>query len=436
MPSSYESLGVVQLFQLVSDARKELGPSRAQVLAWRRAVQALDEHRNNLESLRGQLAAKWPPECNAASAAYLEELDRLIQAINQTSASAASNGTHIDHVANAIEKAQEGIEPLHREYVENQKKLAQYESLLNDLGGKAAIAGGPLGGWVTKNVAEKVMDSPVSDGRQEELARQARAEMVPLTGTVTDAVNNMQGPPKYAPPKVDIIEDTGRDVGRAADGGAVRPPKVDPPAHTQAQPETPPAVPDANGGSGGRDTDASPGLEGVIAPAQPPIGKPADVGPQIGAPSPVTGPPPVLPIQHPGARPATSQCSTGRFFSSPHGGPGTIGGGGGANVGKAPAGPSRVDPVGGLIGGPAGGSRGPMSSPAGRPGAGMMPANGQLGSLGMSRHRPETEGLGDRVEKRWDPDNPWETAEGVAPVIEPRPVSRIDPGPGILGMDL
>ena len=127
MSSTYDALNVVQLFQMVGDARKELGPSRAQVLAWRRAVQALDEHRKNLEILRRQLAAKWPPETNAASAAYLAEIDRLVQAITQTSASAASNGAHIDHVANAIEKAEKDIEPLHREYLENQKKLAQYE---------------------------------------------------------------------------------------------------------------------------------------------------------------------------------------------------------------------------------------------------------------------------------------------------------------------
>jgi hypothetical protein len=34
--------------------------------------------------------------------------------------------------------------------------------------------------------------------------------------------------------------------------------------------------------------------------------------------------------------------------------------------------------------------------------------------------------------REWDPDNPWETEEGVAPVVMPdRPDNRIDPGPAI-----
>jgi hypothetical protein len=31
----------------------------------------------------------------------------------------------------------------------------------------------------------------------------------------------------------------------------------------------------------------------------------------------------------------------------------------------------------------------------------------------------------------WDPDNPWETAEGVAPVVLPPAEQPVDPGPAI-----
>jgi hypothetical protein len=31
----------------------------------------------------------------------------------------------------------------------------------------------------------------------------------------------------------------------------------------------------------------------------------------------------------------------------------------------------------------------------------------------------------------WDPDNPWETAEGVSPVVLPATEQRVDPGPAI-----
>jgi hypothetical protein len=37
--------------------------------------------------------------------------------------------------------------------------------------------------------------------------------------------------------------------------------------------------------------------------------------------------------------------------------------------------------------------------------------------------------------KRWDPDNPWETADGVSPVVRPsEDYRRVDPGPAI-GLD-
>jgi hypothetical protein len=32
---------------------------------------------------------------------------------------------------------------------------------------------------------------------------------------------------------------------------------------------------------------------------------------------------------------------------------------------------------------------------------------------------------------RWDPDNPWETNEGVEPVVLPPREQRVDPGPAI-----
>jgi hypothetical protein len=34
-----------------------------------------------------------------------------------------------------------------------------------------------------------------------------------------------------------------------------------------------------------------------------------------------------------------------------------------------------------------------------------------------------------------DPDDPWRVAEGVRPVIEPRPEPRHDPPPGVFGID-
>jgi hypothetical protein len=93
---------------------------------------------------------------------------------------------------------------------------------------------------------------------------------------------------------------------------------------------------------------------------------------------------------------------------------GMIGGVPGAGLGQPGAGASaarRINPVGGMIGGG---------------GSGTTPMGGAAGG---HRGRGQSE---DENAKRWDPDNPWETDEGVAPVVlPPRAVRRIDPGPAI-----
>ena len=75
-----------------------------------------------------------------------------------------------------------------------------------------------------------------------------------------------------------------------------------------------------------------------------------------------------------------------------------------------------------------------MAPAAGRLGAGIA-ANGQIGAPGMMGNRSATRNVEERAKRQWNPDDPWETAEGVAPVIEAELVVRIDPGPGILGMN-
>ena len=71
---------IPRLWRLVDAARQKLQPSRDQVAAWERASSMLSGHAARLQNCRNQLAGLWPPEQNAASAAYMVELDRLIDA--------------------------------------------------------------------------------------------------------------------------------------------------------------------------------------------------------------------------------------------------------------------------------------------------------------------------------------------------------------------
>jgi hypothetical protein len=131
-------------------------------------------------------------------------------------------------------------------------------------------------------------------------------------------------------------------------------------------------------------------------------------------------------------------------------GPGWTSGGSPLPGGRLPSGPlapfgggkGSAMPSGAVIGGPARGA----PPGAGRksvtpswlpeePGAGGRPSGtGTNAMIGSGATGSRGGGRGDKNGKHFDPDNPWATAEGVDPVIEPsRREHRHDPGPGVIG---
>jgi hypothetical protein len=102
---------------------------------------------------------------------------------------------------------------------------------------------------------------------------------------------------------------------------------------------------------------------------------------------------------------------------------GVIGGTPGVGLSKPAIGRGsapRVNPVGGVIG-----------NSTGEPGTNSraLPTPGQTLTNGGGRRRTKADET-----IVWDPDNPWETAEGVSPVVLPAVERRVDPGPAI-GLD-
>ncbi|MFI7598859.1 hypothetical protein [Actinoplanes sp. NPDC049681] len=347
------------------------------------------------------------------------------------------------------------------------------------------------GGKTIAEGAKRLFSSPpVADGRQDELTRRVQQEMTSLAGAAQDGATRIQPPPPYEPPTVnanreDLHEIGAAGGGKSSSGGAVRPPRIDPPAHTRTSSEggapgdspvpgghpgggaglssVSGAQPSPSGGSG-----SGPSLSGIGAP--PVLPTPVQPLPVTGAgpvPVPPAGPgnpvPGLLPGMLPGAGgglPAGGLGPVGAYnrISSavPAGRPaalrgpggaigglrnGVIGGvpgaGGSPGAGGLPGGggmqlragaQSRINPVGGVIGqqhGPAAGGPGGGSGRGNSANAGMAAAPG-------GRRRPGGSPDGGQ---RWDPDNPWETAEGVDPVIVPdHSGDRIDPGPGIIGL--
>lgn len=63
----------------------------------------------------------------------------------------------------------------------------------------------------------------------------------------------------------------------------------------------------------------------------------------------------------------------------------------------------------------------------GRPSVGIGPQD-----LGRTSGRAGSHDQGDGESRRWDPDDPWETDEGVSPVVRPQEDrGPVDPGPAI-----
>ncbi|MEV6602390.1 hypothetical protein AB0M36_36895 [Actinoplanes sp. NPDC051346] len=490
--SEYSSYDIKQLLAMVTAGKQTLGQSHEQIQAWTRAQQMLDRHWTALQGFRQQLAAKWPPEQNAASAAYLLELDRLLNAVTQTAEAASSNAVQIGYVTEAITQAHTTLETLHREYVDNEAKIADYNAKVDAVGTGVSAVQGPIAGFIAKDATELFTSPPVDDGRQDQLQQQARQAMDTLSGAAHDASVNMTTPPDYIPPRVEKDGDThlGSD---STGGGAQRPPTIDPPAHTRAHLTVPGHV-ETGGGDGGSATGTGshpaagvvggpsggasqppsrvtgPELSGVIAP--PPV-PPTPLPPPVTGPTTLPSPTPLPAIPAtPGITPLPGNISGARApLGTTAGGAARTGIGGstgGAGVRALPpggridgvtglpqqragqlggsrTGVQRVNPVGGVIGtqggNPVGGGTGAQRANAAGgaigaqrgPGGASGPAPANSGVTGMTHGRRAGRSETDQG-RHWDPDNPWAVAEGVAPVIEPDPADTVDPGPGIIGL--
>jgi len=438
--SEYSGYPIKQLWQMVDAAKQGLQPSHDQVAALNKAQQMLSGHAESLERARDQLAAKWPPETNAASAAYLTELDRLIIAVKDTALSCAVNVFHVNTVSDAIIQAHATLEPLHKEYVKNEGALAKYDAEINAFGAGASLI--PGGSTVAKGAAKLFTSPPVEDGRQDQLTAQAQQAMVPLSGAAQDGAAYIKPPTPYEPPTVGSNYDEPSvnlpgGSGHGSPGAAIPPPNIDAPAYTQHQRD----ITTNRGGnvSAQPSTDAN----GLIlsdyksSPTQPLPNPalPSGSGPGGESPTGTNG----LIGAPPGASAGIRGISTGigTRSSSPFGifGPprgGVIGSlPGGADGSRAT--PSRVNPSGGVIG--------QQPGPGGRGGvrtggqAGRITGGNDVGAMGSQpRHRGRCRHGHD--EQRWDPDNPWEINEGVDPIIMPDALpGRVDPGPGIIGID-
>ncbi|MGW0431640.1 hypothetical protein ACWDV4_03675 [Micromonospora sp. NPDC003197] len=403
--TSWQSYDVARIWELVKDHHTD--NHWKQVAGWRKTYELTQTHMSHLKQYRAGLVEAWPPGKSEAAGLYIAYLDHLIENVQQTYETAQANYTTLSAATMAISQTREKVRKLYDEYTLKRQQKHEYDQRV------AADRDSLLPGTSTGK-------PPVTDPELERLNESARGLMVGLSGELVEARVQIRQPPRYNG-KTPIDDPPG---STPPGDGTLLPPAIPPIVHVGLPPALPPASSPPNAVP--VPTPTTPGSGPVLGGSSPPstIPLPANLAPPASIPStsppntfsPVggltppfsTGPSPTPPFQN----------GTGASIK-----PGT---GGMANT-------TRAMPPGGLIGStPTGGIGHPRSGAAIRrtnPVGGVIGGNqGQTASAKL-RRRP---GHNDDEERRWDPDNLWETAEGVTPVVLPPPEpGLIDPGPSI-----
>ncbi len=402
---AYDTNAIWQILKDEDSAKGFLG-----VTSWNTVGSHLDVQEERLRYARHALAAVWPPETNESARAFLQEIDRTLASMAETRNTACDILSGLNGMVRELADAR----------TEVQGKLADRLEASGDL-------------------APRFLDHA-----EDEIDEQVRQAMARREQAFADHASKIQPPPEFKaglgkfgevpPPGHTGAPDTG--VGSSKPGGGYSPVPVpvphDPPA---PRPGHDPFTPQA-----GTSSDSGPILSGAaptlplanpvhVSPVQPNMpGTPSLFVPGLmvgGTPTSVLG----GPLDRPGTSPSPMRPAAVRG-GMPSGGVigGVAAGGSMPGAGSAPsrsAAGRSVSPsvIGGARPSPGAGAG---TGTAGRPNA-MMPGM-QPGGRGGREEQGGTVEL--------DPTNPWETAEGVAPVIKPdERVVRHDAGSGVIGWD-
>jgi hypothetical protein len=409
------------------------------VAGWRRTAELASQHIATLQAYRDRLAEAWPPDRSVASRTYLAQLDYLIGHVQATYDAANANYTAFAAATGGLSTTRYELEKIYNEYTANEQKIAQYQT--------------DLAAYEDKNVVEKLFSNkptnPVSAQQQEALTWRARSLMYDLSGTLIEATAQIKSPPAYRPPGP--IDSLDNPPGPGGEGSSTRshPPLVPPIVPLQVEESTQHSMPRAQPVP----RSPSPIGSGPTLVGAGPIATLPDPSPMTPPTPTVPGPAPLPPggviggLIPPGLPPkiiapggiiggAATKPGTGGAARLPTARPlppgGVIGVRPGIGIGDPPVGSATrtVNPTGGVIGQPGpgrgGGAGAPGRATSGR-GTGPQAGPGAIGVGARGQRRSEAEPA-----QPWDPDNPWETDEGVPPVVLPPPEPGThDPGPAI-----
>ncbi len=392
--TNWQAFNTPRLWAMVAD--EDNAESWKQIAALGAMADTLKDQRNRLIAARDALVQAWPPEKNPGAQAFLRRMNTLLANMADTKAKADENAVQLGQMVDSLRLAKAKIGPLYQQYLDKRDDLVP--------------------NWW--------------DNAEDELDEQARQHMIDTEQAVAPRAERITSPAPYT---LDL-------EGYVDNGESGMPASVGSPHHGSAF-----GSPSASGASVSVPHEPPPPLPGhdPILPTIPTPG--GSSGPGLAGISPI--PPGTLPEVPPGPMPASSLPSRplepgliiGRGGGSwPVGGGGSRGmptwpivgppAGRGLNSGAKPATPSWL-PTG--------------SSQPGTPGAPGQPGRGNSGRPTSKGHLVGGPGVhggnpqhrdNDGQDCQFDADNPWATAIGVTPVIEPSTRQpRHDPGPGVIG---
>ncbi|MEU8655790.1 hypothetical protein [Actinoplanes philippinensis] len=420
--TSWAGMSVEAIWALLKD--HDSAPHREMGEAWKNCTNLLDKHLRQVRSYRDRLADAWPPEKSKAAYAYLERLEQLIASLEETRLAADTNQRALVNAIAAVDEGKEKLARIHHEYAGNQAQLQDFEKAQQET---ALATMDPL-----------ATTPPVPYSRQAELELQARNTMQSLSAELAAAQTTFIAPMPYSlragrDNNFESLDSGGSIPTAATIAPAFTPRSLNHPSTSRPKNPTIRTSPlDSTGDKVNPPRSSNPSTEGPILGGTKTQTPPTTSLPTTGLTNPIQPPAnttnpltisPALPPTSTNLPPRTSTPtgtfppaigsrgstipSNGIIGGSPSG---MIGGSPSGRIGQADrttrgAAAQRINPVGGLIGQDSGTQSGKRSHPRREDGA----------------------------DPRWDPDNPWETAEGMEPVLLPPQEQRINPGPTIGG---
>ncbi|AGL20872.1 hypothetical protein [Actinoplanes sp. N902-109] len=466
-----------------------------QVAAWGDVSDSVKDQRGLLENAREKLIAAWPPGENKSSEAFLKELDTLLDRMDTARVEADDTATGLANILEALRQAKNQIEPLYQQHQDKSTDIvpAWWDHAEDEIDEQARAHMVAAETVVRENTPKLRVPEPYALEPKEPFA-----DSTDINGGKTGSTRSGAGSGSASSggagggaPRYDVphnppppLPGPGGETGSGPSG-------TDPgsPSDGNTGGGTP-SVTTPGSGSG-------PGLSGVITPpgATPPgTVPPGTVPPGATPPGGGTLPGPGSggggflpgPIAGGGGGGLGSPIRGGVSGAGAAGGIGGVGRGTRPGVGRAlPSGAVIGETVGGagrgMAGGVPGGGAGrgvtggvPGGGGAGRGAVGGIGGRGgSVGRAGTSRPGRATAGAmtpeevarnrpprpswlpeekttqssllpgtgrgsgkrsGDATQPPFDPDNPWQVAEGVDPVINPSATPAThDPGPGVIG---